>query len=408
MKISHRIKTTISVLLTVIMVMSAVSVMPTANAAGTTYNVSDAAQLEAACGEINTNGGEATISLTADISGAVAINIENSSAVVTVVGNGHTLTSTDSAIKVDNGATVNLGDGSSALTLSANDNNDVAGVVYVLNNSVCNMYDGVTIKDHKGQNYLGGGVTVEGSLFHMYGGTITNCGIYSGSTCYGGGVSVYNGGEFIMDSGTISKCYATTEYIDTDIPNCVSGVGGGVFVTDGSTFIMNGGTISECSATNFGGGVAMTLSDIESKKDPDTGQVIINPDTGKGYVDLGNPRSKVSINSGTISKNQAKSGAGVFASGYYFAFAAIFREDPLGVGTPDNPGMYINGGVNKDVDISSNKATEMGGGVLYAGLKDTVKAQIYNANISDNTAASGAGVMNYKYWTQLDIDGCII
>lgn len=289
----RNVKKPVSLLLILAMLIGVICVAPFNVFAAETYNVSDAAGLTAACSAINQNGGEATINLTADISGAVAIEIDNSSAIVTVIGNGHTLTSTDSAIKVDNGATVNLGDGSSALTLSANDNNDVAGVVYVLNNSVCNMYDGVTIKDHKGQNYLGGGVTVEGSLFHMYGGTITNCGIYSGSTCYGGGVSVYNGGEFIMDSGTISKCYATTEYIDTDIPNCVSGVGGGVFVTDGSTFIMNGGTISECSATNFGGGVAMTLSDIESKKDPDTGQVIINPDTGKGYVDQGNPRSTV-------------------------------------------------------------------------------------------------------------------
>lgn len=135
----RNVKKPVSLLLILAMLIGVICVAPFNVFAAETYNVSDAAGLTAACSAINQNGGEATINLTADISGAVAIEIDNSSAIVTVIGNGHTLTSTDSAIKVDNGATVNLGDGSSALTLSANDNNDVAGVVYVLNNSVCNM-----------------------------------------------------------------------------------------------------------------------------------------------------------------------------------------------------------------------------------------------------------------------------
>ena len=56
----------------------------------------------------------------------------------------------------------------------------------------------------------------------------------------------------------------------------------------------------------------------------------------------------------------------------------------------------------------SNNADDMGGGVFAIGLKDPKKVQIKNAAIKDNTAIKGAGIMNYSYWTNLDIDGCTI
>lgn len=289
-------------------------------------------------------------------------------------------------------------------------NNDDPGLIYVLPGSTCTMSDNVTLKNHKGNNYLGGGVTVEGGTFVMNGGTIENCGIDGGSVCYGGGVAVFNGGYFEMNGGTISKCYAITDYVEENslYKNSYSGIGGGVFVTDASVFTMNGGTISNNTATNFGGGVAMTLSDIETQTDPNTGKEIIDPDTGKGYVDLGNPRSKVTINSGTLSRNIAKYGAGIFVSGLIYAFADVFYHKPLVAGDSENPGLYINGGENKTVEISSNKADEMGGGVMINGLKDTRKAQIKNAAIKDNTAIKGAGIEVYSYWTETHIDGCMI
>jgi predicted outer membrane repeat protein len=98
----------------------------------------------------------------------------------------------------------------------------------------------------------------------------------------------------------------------------------------------------------------------------------------------------------------------VFASGLYYAFYNALAAENHSVGTPEDPGLYINGGANKNVEISSNTATENGGGVYVVGLKDTRKAQIYNAVIKNNTADKGAGVINNRYWTQLDIDGCNI
>lgn len=108
------------------------------------------------------------------------------------------------------------------------------------------MYSGVTLSGREGNNYFGGGVTVSGGTFHMYGGTIEKCGIKGGSVCYGGGVAVVYGGQFIMDSGTIKDCYAESDYIDYWDPNrCFTAMGGGVFVSGGSYFRMNGGTISK-------------------------------------------------------------------------------------------------------------------------------------------------------------------
>lgn len=424
-------KKTLSLLLAVIMISMTFTALPiTANAvevdaAGTavdkTFTINNAEDLSAAVSEINAATTETSyvIDLRTDLNDC-GIDIQNEAKVkvtVTIIGNGHTLsTTTHTLVCADNGATVNIGDGESALTIQGDDllhpeiGNDDLGLVYVLSDSTCNMRDKVTLKDRRGDNCLGGGVSVQGGTFIMDGGTIENCGVDGGSVCYGGGVAVYAGGTFTMNGGTISDCYATSEYTEEIeiYENCYTGMGGGVFVSDGSAFTMNGGTITNNTATNFGGGVAMTLADTEVKIDPDTGEEVIDSKTGKAVVDLGNPKSRAAINGGTISGNKAKNGAGVFASGLIYAYAHTIATDLLDTGDQFEPGLYINGGADKAVEISSNNATDMGGGVLAIGLRATRKAQIYNAQINNNTAAKGAGVMNYSYWTQLDIDGCTI
>ncbi len=424
-------KKTLSLLLAVIIIGMTFTALPiTANAvdvdaAGTavdkTFTINNAEDLSAAVSEINAATTETSyvIDLRTDLNDC-GIDIQNEAKVkvtVTIIGNGHTLsTTTHTLVCADNGATVNIGDGESALTIQGDDllhpeiGNDDLGLVYVLSDSTCNMRDKVTLKDRRGDNCLGGGVSVQGGTFIMDGGTIENCGVDGGSVCYGGGVAVYAGGTFTMNGGTISDCYATSEYTEEIeiYENCYTGMGGGVFVSDGSAFTMNGGTITNNTATNFGGGVAMTLADTEVKIDPDTGEEVIDSKTGKAVVDLGNPKSRAAINSGTISGNKAKNGAGVFASGLIYAYAHTIATDPLDTGDQFEPGLYINGGADKAVEISSNNATDMGGGVLAIGLRATRKAQIFNAQINNNTAAKGAGVMNYSYWTQLDIDGCTI
>lgn len=397
------LKRTLSIFLAVLMIGMTFTAFPitvnaaTVDTAGTavnkTFTIKTADDLSVAISEINavTQPTTYAIDLQTDLENC-EIGIKNGNAEVTVIGNGKTISATQSAVYVSDGAKVILGDGKSALTLTSADNNDTAGIVDIQYDSFCNMYDKVTLKDHKGDANFGGGVTVKGGTFHMYGGTIENCGIGSGSICFGGGVAVFAGGKFIMDNGIITRCYARSDYIYSDDPDRgLTAMGGGVFVSAGSTFTMNGGTISECEATNMGGGIAMAISDSTFGDDE------------MDEKGMGNPSSCVTINSGTISGNKARLGAGVAASGYYYAFSSAIHMFPAGVGLPDNPGLFINGGI-----IKQNKAEEMGGGILVAMIKPAAKILLHNATISENKADTGAGIESFGYWTQMDVDGCTV
>lgn len=180
----------------------------------TTIEVSNSSEFDNAVATINAaTSGEYIIELTDDIqTGGASFS---SSQPVSIVGNGHTMALGQyGSISVQSGAQLSLGvaDGSDALKISGGNeqSNDVPGLLHI--EGTCNMHPGITIADRKGNNYFGGGVTVEGGTFHMYGGTIDNCGITGGSMCYGGGVGVAYGGSFTMDGGEIKNCFATSPF----------------------------------------------------------------------------------------------------------------------------------------------------------------------------------------------------
>lgn len=237
----------------------------------------------------------------------------------------------------------------------------------------CKMYPGVTLAGREGNNYFGGGVTVSGGEFHMYGGIIKNCGIRGGSVCYGGGVAVVCGGRFVMDNGEIKDCYAESDYIDYFDPNrCFTAMGGGVFVSGGSSFVMNGGVIANNKATNMGGGVAVVASYEEI------------------LGGFGNLKSSAEILGGRVEQNSAKHGAGVFASAYYYAYAAAICAPSPTVGLSQKQGLYL-----KNVQITDNKADGadgFGGGVYAVMLKAPAAVQIENTSITGNEAAQGGGI----------------
>lgn len=179
----------------------------------TTIEVSNSSEFDNAVATVNAaTSGEYIIELTDDIqTGGASFS---SSQPVTIVGNGHTIALGKGHIYVNPSAQLSLGaaDGSDTLKISGGNeqSNDEPGLLQI--QGTCNMYPGVTIADRKGNNYFGGGVTVEGGTFHMYGGTIDNCGITGGSMCYGGGVGVAYGGSFTMDGGEIKNCFATSPF----------------------------------------------------------------------------------------------------------------------------------------------------------------------------------------------------
>ena len=140
--------------------------------------VSNQKEFEEAIARVNKDSdSEYTIELTADFS-VNGFSID-SSRKATILGNGHTLTmGVSGSVHVSKGAELTLGaaDGNVLNIRSAEGtSNDVPGMLNI--EGTCNMYSGVTLSGREGNNYFGGGVTVSGGTFHMYGGTIEKCGI---------------------------------------------------------------------------------------------------------------------------------------------------------------------------------------------------------------------------------------
>ena len=360
----------------------------------TTIKVGSSSEFDSAVATVNAApSGEYVIELTDDIqTGGASFT---SSRPVSIVGNGHTMTLGQySSISVQSGAQLNLGaaDGSDTLKISGGNeqSNDVPGLLHI--QGTCNMYPGVTIADRKGNNYFGGGVTVQGGTFYMYGGTIDNCGITGGSMCYGGGVAVIYGGSFTMDGGEITNCFATSSFKASDYgmdSRIITSAGGGVYVSDGSSFVMTGGTISNNKANEMGGGVAVVAS-IEE---------IING----GW---GNLQSSAQILGGTISGNEANDGAGVLSSAYFYAAAYGLCADTPNVGAAEKPGLFL-----ENATITNNTANQdegYGAGVLAVMMKSPAAAEIRDCTITKNSAAIGGGGASYGTFTSLTIDGCAV
>ena len=112
---------------------------------------------------------------------------------------------------------------------------------------------------------------------------------------------------------------------------------------------------------------------------------------------FGNLKSAVEIKGGTVENNSAKTGAGVFASAYYYIFANAICAPTPGIGQAEKPGLYINNAkiLNNEAQILDNKVSEtdgFGGGVFVAGLKSPAGVHIGNNTvIRGNKAAVGGG-----------------
>lgn len=358
----------------------------------TTIEAGNSSEFNEAVATVNAaTSGEYIIKLTDDFqTGGASFS---SSQPVSIVGNGHTITFGGSSIYVNPSVQLSLGaaDGSDTLKISGGNEyiGDDPSLLRI--KGTCNMYPGVTIADRKGGHGFGGGVAVEGGTFHMYGGTIENCGIDAGSMCYGGGVGVAYGGSFTMDGGEIKNCFATSPYKWTDdgmSPLWIASAGGGVFVSGGSSFVMTGGTISNNKANEMGGGVA----------------VLASPNEIEGGR-WGKLQSSAQILGGTISGNEASDGAGVLSSAYFYNPYALCAAAP-NVGAAEKPGLFL-----KNATITNNTANQdegYGAGVLAVMMKSPAAAEIRDCTITKNSAAVGGGVASYGNFTSLTIDGCTI
>lgn len=411
-------KTILSVLLTAVMLLTMFTAVPfSVSAVDGVYHVTDSDDFLSAQNAINShNSGTYDVYIDKSFESTYGFSVNNP-VTVNFYGEGNTLTFTarEQSITIGNGGTVNLGsltyDKTFTIKGKSNvDYNDCAGALHVWGiNSTCNMYDGVTIKDRKGNNYLGGGVTVQSGTFNMYGGTIDKCGIDGGAVCYGGGVAVFGKGKFVMNGGTISNCYALSDYVHPYIRYDNEGkevyyggyrgnviktaMGGGVFVTGESTFVMNNGTITKNESTRRGGGISVSPSTQEP---------------------VNTVKSKVVINGGTISSNESNVGGGIYVGGKEFPYsdaitfnavvsgsvevnntisagnkASVRTKKSLlltGADEPPAEGFNMNGGT-----VTGNTANVAGGGIEIHSVKEG--ATLKNVNVVNNTAKYTDGLV---------------
>lgn len=355
-------------------------VMPASALAATptTIKAGNSSEFDNAVATVNrASSGEYVIELTGDIqTGGASFS---SSQPVTIVGNGHTIILGGyGSISVQPGAHLNLGaaDGNDALKISGGNEqgNDEPGLLYI--QGTCNMYPGVTIADRKGNNYFGGGVTVQGGTFHMYGGTIENCGISGGSICYGGGVAVIYGGSFIMDGGV--AVVASIEEI----------INGGWGNLQSSAQIL-GGTISGNEANDGAGVLASAYFYAQAY-----GLCAPTPSVGAAE------KSGLFLENATITNNTANQdegyGAGVLAVMMKSPAAAEIRDCTI-----TKNSAAVGGGVasygnftNLTIDgctITGNKAAHYGGGFAAdSNSGEGAGTTITNTKLCNNIADKAA------------------
>ena len=268
-------------------------------------------------------------------------------------------------IDVDGGSFTMKGGTISDITASGTN----FGAVYIHNNGTNNgtfSMEGGTISKFKSTNQYAGPVVVNGGSMTMSGGTIdgntatnfnsaggvlvdnTSSFTMAGGTISnnranrGGGVLVRENGKFEMTGGTIS---GNTAHVDSDTIKDPNAGGGGVFVEHEASFTMSGGTITANTTNGMGGGVATAVLN-----ESDT--------TGGGQF---------SMTGGTISKNKASCGGGVYS---WSGKGRVVLESG---------------------NIVDNTATRQGGGVYVSHAPWAITIQ--NALVTKNTATiQGGGI----------------
>ena len=262
-----------------------------------------------------------------------------------------------------------------------------------------------------------GGLIVEnGTLIINEGAVVQNCHTIGS----GGGIDA-SGSDLILNGGKITSNYASVR-------------GGGVYAS-ASTLTMTGGSITDNKAELNGGGLAvfgssflMENGSIDKNKATFNG-VVVNGGGGVYLSHEGNTNSVFTMTGGTISKNEAYYGGGIYAAagtstanssvtingglitenkttgisssggGLYLGKYAQFDLSEEGTlnknqATSDGGGVYASGST---IDISGgyildNKATRNGGGVFLVNESEFTMG---GGSITGNIAGSGGGVYAY-------------
>ena len=251
-----------------------------------------------------------------------------------------------------------------------------------------NMYKGVLIDNWKVDNSYGAAVRVHSyeyekgihATFNMHGGTIRKCGFTSGSVQFGGGVAVLHNGIFNMYDGVITECSAycgggvcATHYsiVEQDILQ-------GRISVDNPSVNMHGGEISNNTAILYetygqGGGIA----NFNGRLTIDGGTITKNSSIQGGGISNNNGSNELRISNCTIIGNQARNGAGIYAT----------------------KSVYVD-----KSSVTMNFASNIGGGI-WAGTDADFTISITNSIFCNNAAGAGADffIRPYDHTVTLNI-----
>ena len=185
-------------------------------------------------------------------------------------------------------------------------NSVMSGGGVLIYSGIFEMYEGAEISGNTGYMGAGVGVYYTGTVFNMYGGTIsgntacidpTETNFNKNNGC-GGGVGIYGGAEFNMYGGAVT---GNTAFIgETAIINTMgagnrsyagTGLGGGIYIMEGHAEIMGGeitGNFAMCGNNGTDGGLG--------------GGIYIRDD--------GSVNATVNVTAGQITGNYAEGGGG--------------------------------------------------------------------------------------------------
>ena len=352
-----------------------------------TYEVGTQSELVTAVNEINSaETGSYAIKLTDDIN-ITNTNVELTKNTTTILGEGHVLSGGNSAtISVSGTGTIlNLGqtDYNQELTLSGNTSSKVlptSGLIFATSNSLINMYNHVTLKDHDCASQGSGANIQSGAVFNMYGGTIQDC-IISSNGGMGGAVFL-NGATFNMYDGIIKDCSASSGYGGAIVGGCYSG---------DSTVNLQGGTIENCSAQE--GGTILAMGQGSYICTVNIGKVTIKNCSAASHGNaIYAQNSIVNINDGSTIQdcNSASYGGAIYAvqkttitinGGTIQNCSSKYAGGALYV---SNSSITMNGGKIENCSTSSGN-----GGAMYIDNNSTTS--IKGGTIQKCTASNGDG-----------------
>jgi len=249
-----------------------------------------------------------------------------------------------------------------------------------------------TISGNTNSTYYGGGVSINGGIFTMKGGEISD-----NNAPYGSGVYVVgSGSSFIMDDGLISNNSGSGVYVGNnnnftmnggEISGNTASNGGGV--NSSGNFIMNEGSIFNNTATSSGGGVYVGSNGIFTMNEgyiSNNNVTVSGGNANGGGVSLNN--GNFIMIGGEISNNNVtaigNSGSSVNASGG--GVHLINSNNSFTMRGGKISGNIVTSSHNQNAQI----AVSYGGGVCIAnGIFTMVGGEIFGNRASSSAAGSG-------------------